>query len=348
MKKIIVDKWVAFSILAIFVGIIIFVWNTEHKTCTKPVEVPVKAQKVTVANLANKITAVGTLRSPQDIFIGSEINGYITLVGFNDGESVKAGSLLFHLDDTKEQADLLSRQADFTQAKNKLGRMQLLVKSNYVSKQDMDAARADAEAKLAGVKIAQDSLNKKTIKAPFSGMLGAKMASAGDYITAGQKLVELVDRSVLKVDFSVPEKYFQQVSKEQPVIIKIADGQGKTFNGKVTYIAPIVDTQTHTLALQASIPNPENILAPGLFVQVEQQTGQIKETILVPEQSLIRSLDKTQIFRVVNGKAVVTNIMVGSNRNGFVEVLKGLSNDDVVVVAGQQKLNDGDAVNIVS
>lgn len=336
-----------FAIIILVIGIVSY-WGKVKYSKTKPQTVMVQVQSVRAASVPTKITAVGTLRALQDIKISAEAGGYVVKVAFVDGQVVNAGDVLFQLDDAKEQADLLSTKAAYDGAKNKLNRMQDLLKLHYVSKEDIDEARADAQAKLAALKTTQDNVDKKAIKAPFSGMVGASTVSAGDFVTSGQKLVELVDRRFLKVDYSVPEKYFQQVKLDQPVAITAADSSGRSFMGKVVYISPAIDPTTHTLALQASVPNQDNTLVPGLFVTLSHVTGSNNQTVIVPEESLVKSPDKVIVYRVVDNKAVETPVKAGACQGGgYVEILSGLNPADTIVTAGQEKLSNGTQVQVI-
>lgn len=340
-------KWLLFVASLIVLIAVISYWSKDKFIATKPAAITVQVQSVKMASIPTKITAVGTLRAPQDVKISVEAGGYITKVAFADGQIVKKGDLLFQLDDAKEQADLLSMQAAYEEATNKFNRTQNLRQLKYASAQDIDTAHADVQAKLAALKMAQDNASKKAIVAPFDGVVGARTVSTGDFVATGQKLVELVDRSLLKVDYSVPEKYWQQVKLDQPVTVTTTDSSGRAFAGKVVYIAPTIDPQTHTLALQASIPNPDNTLVPGLFVTVMNVTGTNQETILVPEESLVKSPDKVIVYRVMNDKAVATPVKVGNSQSGGnVEIAAGLNMGDVIVIAGQEKLTDGDLVKV--
>jgi membrane fusion protein (multidrug efflux system) len=333
------------KLIVIIASVFLMAWWIWHKSSQKTTEATepklVKVQKVTIAAAPEKIKAT------QDIQLSTEMSGYVTKINFNDGQNVKAGDLLFQLDNAKEQAAVTSAQADVNFSQNKLGRMQKLLSSHYVSNEDIDTAQDDLNAKISALKSAQDNLDKKAITAPFNGTVGAHAVALGDFINPGQKLVELVDRSVLKVDYSVPEKYFATVKLNQPVTVTSAEIADKTFNGTVTYISPSIDPDSHTLSLQASIPNSENILAPGLFVQVEQVLQQNAHAIVVPEESLVKSPDKTIVFRIINNKAVETPVKTGNSENGQVEIIAGLTANDVIVTAGQQKLDDGDAVKVV-
>ncbi len=341
-------KWLLLAVGALVIIAIISYWSKVKFATAKPEAIAVQVQSVRMASAPTKITAVGTLRAPQDVKISAEVGGYVTKVAFADGQAVKKGDLLFQLDNAKEQADLLSMQAAYEGAKNKYSRMQNLLKLHYASEQDIDVAHADLQAKLAAVKTAQDNVNKKAITAPFDGVVGARTVSEGDFVTTGQKLVELVDRSLLKVDYSVPEKYWQEVKLDQPVAVTTSDSSGGAFAGKVVYISPAIDPQTHTLALQASVPNPDNTLVPGLFVTISHVTGTNRQTVLVPEESLVKSPDKIIVYRVINNRAIATPVKVGTCQGGGnVEILSGLNMGDVIVTAGQEKLADNDLVRVV-
>lgn len=330
----------------IVVGAVV-AWHLHKKT---KIEVPptlVKVQTVKISTAAEEIIAVGTLKAAQDIELSAQVSGYITKVAFKDGQVVTSNEVLFQIDNAKEQANVASAQADLNFAQNKLARMQKLVASHYVSAEDIDTSQDDVDAKKSALQNAQDNLNKKTIIAPYSGTVGAKTVNIGDFVNPGQKLIELVDRTLLRVNYSVPEKYFAAVKLGQTVKITAPELPNHNFIGTVTYISPTIDPDSHTLSLEAQIPNLENILAPGLFVQVQQILNNNTQALLVPEESLVKSPDKIIVYRVVNNKAVATTVKTGIDENGYVQITSGLSANDVIVVAGQQKLNDGDTVKIL-
>lgn len=331
-------------LLAIIFAVI---WHLHKKA---KIDVPatlVKVQTVKISPAAEKIIAVGTLKAAQDIELSTQVSGYVTKVAFKDGQIVTSGEVLFQMDNAKEQANVASAQSDLTFAQNKLARMQKLVASHYVSAEDIDTSQDDVDAKKSALQNAQDNLNKKTIIAPYSGTVGAKTVGIGDFVNPGQKLVELVDRTILRVNYSVPEKYFAAVKLGQTVEITTPELPNRSFEGTVTYISPTIDPDSHTLSLEAQIPNLENILAPGLFVQVQQILNNNTQALLVPEESLVKSPDKIIVYRVVNNKAVATPVKTSIDENGYVQITNGLSPNDVIIIAGQQKLNDGDVVKII-
>lgn len=338
-------KKTALILLAIIGGAALY--YADHSSTHETKKIAVQVQPVKIRDVSTDITAVGTLKALQDISLSAQTNGYITQINFHDGDAVKTGQVLFQLDNVKEQAALMAAQADYTAETNKYDRMQLLFKTHDISQQDLDLMQAELQAKAATFKEAQDTVNKKCVSAPFGGELCAKSVNLGDFVNPGQKLIELVDRSALTVNYSVPEKYFELIQLKQPVQITTATIPAKSVWGNVTYVAPAVDPETHTLAIEANIPNQNNVLAPGLFVTVEQVIKDNQKAMLVPEESIVKTLDKTIVYKVVKQKAVAVPVIVGDVQDGYVEILAGLTPNDVIVVAGQEKLQNGDDVVVV-
>ncbi|MGD9108299.1 MAG: efflux RND transporter periplasmic adaptor subunit [Gammaproteobacteria bacterium] len=327
--------------------IILHTHRTKHKNNIKPT-VLVKAIPVKTINTPVTVNAVGTLIAPEQTSVRSKTDGYITQVFFESGQYVHQGDILLTLNDIRTKADLLSAKAVYFAAKAKYTRALKLQQKGYFAKQDVDSLYANMQNKLALQQEAQDALNKKTIRAPFTGYLGKRIINVGDYIQSGQKIVELVNRKQLKAEYSLPEQYLSQIKLGQQITITAASLPKKVFYGKVSFIAPSIDDQTHTIALQATVPNQHNTLAPGLFVTVIQTLDTARPVILIPEQSLIRTLDTATIFKVVNHRAKSIAVKVGDLKNGNIEILSGLSKKDIVIVIGQNKVKDGDNVKIIN
>lgn len=341
------------KIMLIFISLIIlsmvgftvmkfFQKDSQKTTQTNPVLV--ETQPVRIKNIPYVVVAIGTLIAAEQISISAESNGYVKQVLFKGGQYIKRNDVLLTLDDIKAKADLLSSEADYLTARSKYERTLTLKKKGFIAKQDIALVYSDMQNKLAQKLEAEDTLNKKTIRAPFSGYLGKRSISVGDYITSGQKLIDLVNRKQLKIDYSVPEQYLNDLNIGQSVKITVDSMPNKQFNGEVGFISPTVDNQTHTVALQASIPNPKNLLAPGLFVTVKQSIKKAKSVLLVPEQSIIKTLQNTIVFKAVDGKAQSVVVNAGDLINGEIIILSGLSKKDVIVIEGQHQLHDGDFV----
>lgn len=292
------------------------------------------------------VESVGTLIPSQQVDLTAEVSGYLSTINFDSGQYVKQGDMVLQLEDIKAKADYLSKASAYHFADLKYEREKKLLPLHVISQQDVDAAQTDKAAKLAEREMAQDQLNKMTIRAPFSGYLGKKTLNVGDYIQAGQPLVNLVDRAHLKVEYSISENYLSDIKIGQTVTLSSNAFPNQTFSGAVSFISPTVDPQTHMVTLQADIDNSNNLLAPGLFMQVKQI---IKNEMIrvVPEQSIVRLPDKVVVYRMLDHKAVQTAIQEGSAKDGLTEVISGVSLNDRIITAGQQDLKDGQTVTVV-
>jgi membrane fusion protein (multidrug efflux system) len=334
--------------LSIVLLVIIFgsIWWIHHLQSGKHKEqhfTRVVMQAVRYVNWAKTLESVGTLVAMQQVNLTAEVGGYVTKINFYGGQYVKQGDLIIQFDDIKAKADYLAKEAAYRFAVSKYQRAKKLLPDHIISQQEMDSIISDVQAKLAERDTTLDYLNKMSIRAPFSGYLSKKDINVGDYIAAGQSLVVLVDRSHLKVEFSIPEEYLSAVKINQIVSLTSSAFPNQVFNGRVSFIAPIVDPQTHMITLQTDVDNAKNILVPGLFVDIKQ-TIKSQNVLSVPEQCIRRFPDKTIVFRVINQKAIITSVQVGAVRDGFVEIKSGLSPGNIVVVAGQEALQDGQLV----
>jgi RND family efflux transporter MFP subunit len=345
MKK----KIILFSVLLLLlIGLIIvgFVFKDQKKAANKSI-VLVKTQPVESKDVPHIILAVGALVASEQINIGAESNGFVKQISFRGGQQVKHGDILLTLDNVKAKADVLSSCADYRTAKLKYERSLELQKKGFVSKQTIDLVYSNMQNALAQKQEAEDILNKKTIRAPFSGYLGKRRISVGDYITSGQKLVSLVNRKQLKINYSVPEQYLNFLKLGQLVQITVDSMPNKHLSGIVSFISPTTDSQTHTVALQTTIPNPKNLLEPGLFVTIKQTIDESRPALLVPEQSVVKTLQSATVFKVLNGKARAVAVKTGDLINGDIVILSGLSKKDIIVTKGQHQLHNGDFVKEV-
>jgi len=307
----------------------------------------VDVAKVSFANVPQHLETMGTLYANQAVQLSAQIDGQIQKILFTQGRLVKKGTPLIELDATIFKANLKSTQADLELSKLNYERSKKLAKRKALSREDLDTARANFQEKQAAVNIDEAKLAKMTIVAPFNGVLGARQVNLGQYVSVGQPLVELVDTQDLKVTYRVPEKYLSQLKLGQVVKVHVQDQAGEALSGSVDFISPTVDLSTRSVELQGNIPNPDNQLSPGQFVKVIQKLGVDKNAIVVPEQALVPTIDGQMVYRVVKGKAVATPVTIGARFRGLVEIVKGLSANDVVVIAGQQKIKDGSAVKEV-
>lgn len=307
---------------------------------------PVEAAAVETGPVSRAVSTVGTLRANESVMIRSEIAGRVAAVHFREGDTVTENAPLISLDDAELRAQLAESAATVKLAELNFARAQEIYDKKLLSKQNYDEALARLSEARARRNLQQARLAKTRIHAPFSGVLGLRRVSAGDYIKEGDDIVNLEDIHSLKLDFRVPENYLAGVKQEQEVNVQVDAYPGEPFSGTVYAIDPRLDEQTRSVLLRARIPNPGLRLRPGMFARVALVLEHRAEALLIPEQALWPIGDEQFVFRIVDGKALLTKVQTGQREGGKVEIGAGLSAGDTVVTAGQTKLRDGMAVQV--
>ena len=315
---------------------------------TAPGSVTVEAVKVVMASLPQTISAVGSLRSDESVTLRPEVAGRISNIAFQEGQRVAKGAMLVRLDPAVPQAEAQQARANLVLAKSKFDRAVDLAKSNFISGQAKDEAENNYKVAEASLQLAEAKLAKMDLRAPFSGIIGLRSVSLGDYVKEGADLVNLESIDPLKVDFRVPEVYMRQVQVGQSLQIQLDALPGKTFEGKVFAVNPLIDAAGRAVVIRAMVRNPDTSLRPGMFARVRLITRDAQDAMVLPEQALVPQGDQQFVYRVVDGKAIRTKVEVGQRRDAKVEILNGVAKDDLIVSAGQLKLRDGAPVSVAS
>jgi membrane fusion protein (multidrug efflux system) len=308
--------------------------------------VPVEAVEVSVEAVSSEIRVVGSLRSNESVVIRPEVDGRISEILFEEGQRVAAGTPLIRLDAAIATAELDQAQAALALSQANHKRAVELFERKAASAANRDQTLAALRADQANLELARARLDKLTLKAPFDGILGLRKVSIGDYVTAGQDIVNLEDIEPLKVDFRIPERYLGSLAVGQPITVVADAFPGQSFAGEVYAIDPLLDENGRAVLMRARLPNEEGALRPGLFVSVALLVGGRENAVMIPEQALVPRGAAQLVFKVTDSKAVLTEVETGARRNAMVEVVKGLGPGDVVVTAGQIKLRDGSKVSV--
>ena len=332
-------------LLAAGLAMVCFGARAEDK---KSQAVPVEAAKVIAAPMSEQVTAVGTLLSDESVTVSSEIPGRLKEIHFEEGQPVDKGAPLFTLDDSVYRAQLADAEAKLKLAEQTHQRASQLFKNKYATAQSVDEATSSLAVNTATVDLARVQLDKARIVAPFSGIVGLRHVSAGEYITSGQALVNLEAIDPVKADFRVPERFLPAIRVGQSIRIKVDAYPEDVFEGKVYAIDPRLDVAGRSLLVRALVPNKDQRLRPGLFARVTVLLQLKEDALSVPEQAIVPQGDAQYVFKIVNGKVMLTKVVTGTRREGRVEIVVGLSVGDEVVTAGQLKIRDGSAVSIVN
>ncbi len=294
------------------------------------------------------VMAVGSLRSDESVIIRAEQSGRITALNFKEGQPVRMGQLLVQLDDSLARAELEQSVANQKLAKAKFDRAVELQQKNFISGQARDEAENAMRVADATVSLAQAKLTKLFIKAPFSGTVGLRSAGVGDYVKDGQDIVNLEKTDPIKVDFKVPEVFQSKIRVGQALSVSLDALPGKPFDGTVYAVNPQLDTAGRAVVLRAQMVNRGGELKPGMFARVRLTLAETADAVVVPEQSVAMQGEDQVMYKVVDGRALRTKVVVGQRREGKAEIVEGVGPNDVIVLAGWQKLRDGVPVRAAS
>jgi len=322
-------------------------WAVEQKAAPARPPMPVETLEVKVATAEQKITAVGSLQSNESVILSSEISGRVTQISFSEGAAVKAGKLLIQLDDAVLKAQLEQAQANLSLHEADYLRTEALLKDHAISQQERDTAYARWVLDKASVNLAEAQWGKTRILAPFSGTLGLRMISPGDYIEPGKPLVNLEDTQSLKVEFSIPEKYAPSIAKGQSFVLHSAGFAKRDFTGEIYAINPMVNAASRSLVVRGRLDNQEGLLRPGQFANLQLIIAARENALFIPEQAVIPQPQSSLVYRVVDGKAQMVPVQLGQRIKGWVEVTSGLVKGDFVVTGGHQKIGPGSPVQSI-
>jgi len=189
-------------------------------------------------------------------------------------------------------------------------------------------------------------LDKTVIRAPFAGTVGLRLVSPGAYVKPGDDIANLENIGSMKLDFRVPETYLARLGVGQTLTVRVDAYPDQGFEGTIYAIDPALDPETRTVLLRARLPNKGNKLRPGLFARVSLILERRENALVAPEQAIVPLGQKIFVYRVVDGKAVMTPVRLGLRRPGQVEILEGRNDGDQVVTDGQLKIRDGAAVTV--
>lgn len=290
------------------------------------------------------ITFNGTLLADKSIDIKSELRGKIEKIAFTDGQQVAAGDLIVTIESGELGAELASVREQLTLAEINAERLRALFERGSVTASERDDAVSRREVLKAEERRLAVRLAKTRIEAPFAGTLGLRQVSPGDLIEADTLITTLQTLTDLNVDFSVPERFRNEVEPGTPLTLTVA-GYERPFEAVVRAISPRVDVNTRTLTVRADVANPQRRLLPGNYARVELVTRN-DTALVVPSVAVLQSLEAVSVFTVENGVAVRRQVQTGQRTGARVEILGGLSPGDEVITSGIQSVRDGQAVDV--
>jgi membrane fusion protein (multidrug efflux system) len=303
----------------------------------------VTLEPVIVDQIRQSTKAVGTPHANESIMIRPEIPGRVRQVLFQEGQAVEKDDFLIELDDSELQAELAQAAAELKVSRLTYERIKQLDLDGkrYVPKQQLDEVAGSLQAAQAAHVLYTTRLAKTKIRAPFAGLTGIRRISPGDFVVAGQDLVNLEDVRTLKIDFKVSETLLRYIVPGQTIEVTTDAYPGETFHGTVYVVDPRIDMSTRSVQARARIPNVNYRLRPGMFAQLTVFLGRPERALLIPEEAVVPKKDKTFVYRAEGETARWIEVQLGMRMRGHVQVVQGLNEQDVVVRVGHHKLQDG-------
>ncbi|MGE5412852.1 MAG: efflux RND transporter periplasmic adaptor subunit [Syntrophomonadaceae bacterium] len=303
----------------------------------------------------NSLTAIGTVAAVQGVTVSADQPGIVDRIAFESGQRVRQGDLLVQLDVRQEKAQLAAAQAQLELTRVSLDRMKRLVETQIGAQADLDAAESNNKAAEAKVGELRATIERKTIRAPFTGVLGIRQVNVGQYLQSGSPVVPLQALQPIYVNFSVPQQEIVRVVPGTQVSVTNAQS-GTTSTGKVTAVDSVVDPATRNIAVQATFPNADGKLHPGMFVDTKMVLGSTNDVVAIPASSINHAPYGDSVYIVSelkdpkSGKAYKgvrqQFVKVGPGRGDQVAILSGIKPGEEVVTSGVFKLRNGAPVQV--
>lgn len=299
--------------------------------------------------VSDKINLVATLAPNERVEIQNLISGVVTVIHFKEGESVEAGDLIFELDTQKLRARVAEAEGTYELAEINRKRYIKLLESNTVSQQEFDQAMSRYSVLSATLALRRRQLDDSILRAPFSGVVGYRRVSPGQFIQQGETITTLVDSNPIKADFQVPERFLGELRINQEINITVPAYPTERFFGNVYFIAPEVAQETRTVLVRATIDNTSERLKPGMFGNLELVLQVKEKALVIPESALITQGNKIQVMVVGSDNTVQVNyVTTGLRLEGEVEITDGLNIGERVITEGHQKVESASKVNPLS
>jgi membrane fusion protein (multidrug efflux system) len=301
------------------------------------------------------LSVIGTAAAIQGVTVSADLPGTIDKIHFDSGQWVHEGDTLVELDTRQERAQLANLEAQRDLARINYGRAQELVKAGVISRSDYDTAESQQKATEAQVGDIRAAIARKTIHAPFSGLLGIRQVSLGQYLAAGQAIVSLQSLSPIYVNFGVPQQDTPKVIPGHALRVTNGGLPGMAFSGRITALDSVISEQTRNIQVQATVTNKENKLRPGMFVQVELPLGQARQVVPLPASAINYAPYGDSVFIVVEMKDAKGNtyrgvrqqvVKVEGSRGDQVAITSGINPGDEVVSSGVFRLRNAAPVQV--
>jgi membrane fusion protein, multidrug efflux system len=321
-----------------------------------PPPAPVAAITAKLQDMPRYLEGIGTIMAVRQVTVAPEVAGRVTQIMFEAGQRVKAGDPLVQIYDAPDRADLANYQAQERLAQVNLGRARTLAQKEFGSKQAEDQAQAALDQARASIAHTNAVIVQKLVRAPFAGQLGIRQVNLGQYLNPGNPIATLTDLDTMYVDFTLPEQASAKLKIGQEIDVAVDAFPNRTFRGMLTTIEPQIDPQTRAIKVEATIPNADHALRPGMFANARVVLPPQRNVVTIPETAIEYTPYGTSVYIIkpvgkdeknqVKYVAMQSFVKLGERRDGNVAVLEGLKSGEMVASSGQLKIINGAPVRL--
>jgi len=304
---------------------------------------PVSMVVVKQERVEDKIRSTGTVLANEEVELRSETAGTIRRILFKEGSRVAKGDLLVKIDDSELQAQLQKLQSQIKLAREVEQRRRSLRDSSLISSEEYERSLHELNSTHADIALTRARIVKTEIRAPFDGIVGIRYVSEGSYVTPTTKIASLQNLASVKIDFSVPERYVNDVHKGQQINFRLTGISG-SYAGEIFAVEPKIDPSTRTVLLRAVCSNDDGKIIPGAFAEIELILRKIENAVMIPTEALIPELGKQIVYCVENGQAQPREVTTGIRTDRAIQIITGLQTQDTVITSGTLQLRPGTPV----
>jgi membrane fusion protein (multidrug efflux system) len=302
---------------------------------------PVDVDTARRETVIDAVRATGRIEAVQAVELRPDEPGRITELLFVEGQAVEKGTPLVRIDDAMLRAQARRAEADRDLTRQQLERVRRLRTDDAATPADLERAEANARSAEAAHALLALQIERTTVRAPFSGVIGQRFVSAGDYVTTASRLLTLQTVDPQRAVIDVPERYAVQLRRGQTVEFTVAAQPGRVFRAQVEFIDPVVQGANRTITVKARAANGDNALRPGMFVEARLATATRPNAVVVPEDAVQPLRTANIVWAVVDGKASRRVVELGARAQGRVEIASGVKEGELVVVGGLERMAEG-------
>ncbi|OGU59150.1 MAG: hypothetical protein A2X64_07095 [Ignavibacteria bacterium GWF2_33_9] len=317
--------------------------NPSRKNAEKTITVDCFV--VSKEDFSNYINTVGTLKANEEVELKSPVNGIVQKINFIEGKNISKGQLLIQIDTRDLQSKMNFSVIKVNNLKKEYERKKELYKIKGISLEELEKSETDIANETALIEQYKVQIDYSDIKAPFSGKIGLREISPGAYLLVGDRITKLVNLNPIKVEFSLPAEFVNEISVNSNVQV-ISKSLDDTVLARIYAIDPSIDISTRNIRLKAEVNNSKGKFIPGDFVEIKINLSKNKSSLFVPAQAIVPNISEQTVFVVKNGIARETVVQIGKRDKKNVQILSGLDLNDTILVTGLVNIRNNTPVNI--